>query len=798
MSFENVNYSTSDKINETIQDKIDNQKINIKNITKKNITKLKVDILDSKSSLKVRDENWNILWRLNDNEEITFNWETLIKNKKLFLWFNFNWKIWYISADYVKWDIITPIIKKDVSKTDKQIKGVEQLEWNKKVKVVQKEPTKETLIEKKYLDNFNIPKLKELNLLIEKNWLNLDLSKLLTKYKDVINNDLKDTSPEIKNKIIESIEKRVAYIWKIIEERIAWVDEEIQEWDLLAKNREKEIQNQRWIINEYISDLFSEINNKVIPAALVLTKVNFKKMNLLEEKIEAEKMFKADILEDWKFDKTWVSWEVIDANTNNWNVFDISEKESKDLLAQSGINIEIETPSLLNEADKTIEDEASIAYVIYVISMLIPYVWMATAIPADVVDLCSDNEWVTTMLRETWIVDKDFRMEKNYWDTLLWGASILLSVFWLQSISKWWKLIKANSLLAKIKVDKLESLLNSTWKKMWITEDRLNQIKEFLKIWKKNDKQIVQSVDDIPDLRKLDFTKKEIDIIDSNFSNLFNKLTDWKANSSIEIAWKKITVRWKWEYLVEWSQEIIKKDDVLKMFTAEEKYENLLKISQKNISKLTNSLKFDKKWFFDFKWKYKVSKDEIIKIENGKKVKLTPDETEIFYKEHWFELIEKMKGVNFEKEIIPAMKKQLTKIDQLLEKWQYKWDSKTIKKAQQFVNFLLKQLTDPLRMRKELKSASGFSERTKAILFWNKDITKIWGLKKASVPILFSWLESALGDEAETSTSFLINYFAYMWLPVLWFAWWEYMQLDEGTEDFFNNYILPDALIIWK
>jgi len=116
MSFEakNAYYWTEKQIDElSIQDQIDRKKLEINQLTKENLKKLKVDILHSNSHLRVRDENWKIIWKLKDNQVVDFNGEKKVvkyKNtQKVFLWINY--KKWdkivkaFISADYVKGNI---------------------------------------------------------------------------------------------------------------------------------------------------------------------------------------------------------------------------------------------------------------------------------------------------------------------------------------------------------------------------------------------------------------------------------------------------------------------------------------------------------------------------------------------------------------------------------------------------------------------------------------------------------------------------------------------------------------------
>jgi hypothetical protein len=57
MAFEKLNYSTEKKLDEeSIQDKIDQGKLDINNLTKEKLNKFKVDILYNNSHLNIRDE----------------------------------------------------------------------------------------------------------------------------------------------------------------------------------------------------------------------------------------------------------------------------------------------------------------------------------------------------------------------------------------------------------------------------------------------------------------------------------------------------------------------------------------------------------------------------------------------------------------------------------------------------------------------------------------------------------------------------------------------------------------------
>ncbi|MCP4522947.1 MAG: hypothetical protein GY828_01880 [Candidatus Gracilibacteria bacterium] len=109
MAFENLNYSTEDMDNESIQDKIDAATITIQKLTKGNLENLRVDIKDSASSLTMRGKNGDYIGKVQDNENLTFLGETKTIDhngvKKLFLKVETNGKIGFVSADYVKGDV---------------------------------------------------------------------------------------------------------------------------------------------------------------------------------------------------------------------------------------------------------------------------------------------------------------------------------------------------------------------------------------------------------------------------------------------------------------------------------------------------------------------------------------------------------------------------------------------------------------------------------------------------------------------------------------------------------------------
>ncbi len=327
---------------------------------------------------------------------------------------------------------------------------------------------------------------KEILFLNEKlttNDLDLDILKYLRTYKDYIEQNLSDF--KYKDKIKKSIKRRTLELSSIIDERIVFVDEHIEEWDFDEKYRSKEIQNQRWIIDAKMKKLFEEIDNKILPSAVFYMKNKNTKGSFRENRVydfdwkmkEIEDMFQSNILKNWKFDKTFTSFEIWDANTNNWDIFDISSKDSE--LLSSVPKIEWQT--LLSKEDIEIQNEAQAYYIGYVLFSVVPYIWSTAAVPSDIADLIWDEEWVITILKEMWFIDKNYTMEKSYWDNIFGWLWLILTFFGLQWAARWKKLIKANSMLDKIWIWKVEDAMIKLSKKMWVSNENLQKL--FDKLW---------------------------------------------------------------------------------------------------------------------------------------------------------------------------------------------------------------------------------------------------------------------------------------------------------------------------
>ncbi len=188
--------------------------------------------------------------------------------------------------------------------------------------------------------------------------LDLDINNILDWYKTYIETNLSWLTKEQIDKVKLSISNRVLGLWNEIKD-LKW---DLDDW--------KDFKNNRWIINEKITDNFSDINNKLLPSLALLSKINsWENIILREEWLydvrdkleEIKKMLWAEVLSDWDFDKTWKSMELIDANTNNWNILDIREDIDARFLEENWIT-SIEDISLLSEKDKQIESTAQYTF----------------------------------------------------------------------------------------------------------------------------------------------------------------------------------------------------------------------------------------------------------------------------------------------------------------------------------------------------------------------------------------------------------------------------------------------------
>ena len=116
----------------------------------------------------------------------------------------------------------------------------------------------------------------------------------------------------------------------------------------------------------------------------------------------------------------------------------------------------IHTPSILNEQDQQLEADIMIKYMAFVWTMMIPYAWLSTSLPTDVIDIFSHNEWVTSVMQMYGIIPKEFKMNWEWYDAILWVIWIAWSIFWVQAISRWPRAARIMNKLRKMWLEKEE------------------------------------------------------------------------------------------------------------------------------------------------------------------------------------------------------------------------------------------------------------------------------------------------------------------------------------------------------
>lgn len=251
----------------------------------------------------------------------------------------------------------------------------------------------------------------------------LDPFVFLNNYKEFIETKLGNTLWDIKKKIIESISMKLSSVWKKINEL---KEEEMDEY----KNLDKFSEN-RWIINEHIQSLFEQTNTQVLPGAFILA--NQDKLSLYS-KYDRERlqnlrdMFQADLTDEWDFDKTFSSFEIIDANTNNWNTFDTKSDEK--IFKQSWWDNEsLKEISLLNEKDKEIDDEAGMWYMAGMATLIandaasftgvwtIP--WAVIWAGYGLTDTFKDEDLMVSILKSVDAIPEEYRTSKEWYDNAL-------------------------------------------------------------------------------------------------------------------------------------------------------------------------------------------------------------------------------------------------------------------------------------------------------------------------------------------------------------------------------------------
>ena len=503
------NFSTANEINWTLtEDELNDLK---------EWDNLKVKIKNNNSTLRLRDWNKKIIWKLKQWEKLVATGKIVEKEDHVFVEVSTSKWEWWVSAEYVSLvekkvvkkiqaPSVTNLPKKNQSNdwTDEHNTNTGEDEWeadkskntwDKKDRESWEEAAKKTVEVTGTIDSisnyFNIEKsdLSKLTDQLKENWLNLDIVAYLTTYKKYIETNLVWLDDNILEKIKKAIHLRILELSKIVDERIAWVDEQIEEWDYKEVDRIVEIQNQRWIINSKLNDLFTEVNNEILPSAVILAKqIDLKPLKktlstpswiwMNHKMFEIEEMFEAELTDDWEFNKTWASLELIDASANYWSVLDSSDEDHKAFMDENKIP-GIEGASLLKDKnDINIERNASFTFyallLLQVWAEFTPIWWTAWAW-IDAADMFTDEDVLLKTARAMPWVDSNYRMEKVWYDNVLAGVWLIPGA---TVLTKWDKLYTFFKKMWPNDKTLFMEMINNAGEKMWIWKEYLKIIKE--------------------------------------------------------------------------------------------------------------------------------------------------------------------------------------------------------------------------------------------------------------------------------------------------------------------------------
>lgn len=380
------------------------------------------------------------------------------------------------------------------------------------------------------------------------NYLWLDINKQLFWYHNFIqkNNIDKTLSPNILQAVYETIWIRMTQaITKV--QKIKKIQESTQWW------KNNDFKNYRWIINDKIQEEFLFIWEQLLPNLAIYSKIKewaeiddkyYKKPSWLfdEDKNShyinidwfiknIERNIKNPIKKlDWPFISSTKSWKN-NINKRNWEtwVFNIHDKKHSSLAKDLWVNTkELQSLSLLSEADKKLEWDIMIKYMAFIITMLVPYLWAINSIPSDIRDLFSSQEWVLSHMQSLWLIPNNYKMEKTIFDNVFWLIWIIWSIAWAQWIIKSQKFAKP--------LLKLERM----WMKIEHITSKIDEyIKKFTQI---NPQRIPEWKTKFIDISWLSWEK--LAKINRKITNNFplveiGRLVSWEKLINVNIAWVK-------------------------------------------------------------------------------------------------------------------------------------------------------------------------------------------------------------------------------------------------------------------
>lgn len=317
--------------------------------------------------------------------------------------------------------------------------------------------------------------------------IGLDIFQLLSSLQEDIENKLSQLSNTQQEKIKVSIGKKINNIYTSVSEMA------------FKSHSSEEFKNNRWILDDTIGETFNFYTAELFPSLevkLALAKgdtvpdtytqryeertlksgATYKTYNPQYIDVEnymgeIDELLNASLDEEGNFDEGFFS-------TQN-----LLEKENENhvaLFQDMGIDA-TEGVSLLNEKDKQIEEDAMIAYFILIGIQMVPYLGAPISLWVDGVDAFSDHDGTLLLGKSLWLIHEDFKMEKQWYDNALWGVGLALTAVGLQGIAKGKKLADSFVSLEKIDFWRIEEILQTLWGKLWISQEKLQDIGEYLR-----------------------------------------------------------------------------------------------------------------------------------------------------------------------------------------------------------------------------------------------------------------------------------------------------------------------------
>lgn len=423
-------------------------------------------------------------------------------------------------------------------------------------------------------------------------WINFDIAWFLKWYKEYFDKNLSWLDENIIWKIKEIIVIKLFKINEIIDERAAFVDEQIKKWNYKPSDRKKEIHNQRWIINSRLQDELSKINNSILPSALLMLKYSQnpkwiidpdkwiivsptweKKININFQVQEIKSMFETS-----KVDKNWN----LDGDYFDDAIFDSWRSYDKRFWEANWITM-CEFPSILNEKDKEIETNAQLYFMAAIWVQLAVEMWPAAALSifpwfwtalwamwwaaiwwiVDIADTFSSTEILLDIVQKMWFVDPNYRMDKTLIDNILAWIWILP---WMTGLVKWkalWEFLRKlpaekQSQFEETMFKILDKIRPKSIEKMWEVSFEISRWRliihevwenlskdDFLKIVNKLKEENVWitkiDISQIKDEKKASEARKLLsETLSENFPALsIERLIPWQRVVDISFSWWK-------------------------------------------------------------------------------------------------------------------------------------------------------------------------------------------------------------------------------------------------------------------